>query len=178
MESNNTLSCQEAIHGRLIAMLGKKKYGSITKEALQEQKLDFTNINGYSIIPYSLIESYMNVEEQELTKRCFNEFKHHAEGNIDAATDRIIFIVLNFDVSDNEEDSAYAKFKNASYICLLLCPLTFPQSPPHLYSVTPNGYYAKKDNGMEGTVICINIGSYHSNSYPAIIGITGFSYAV
>lgn len=180
MEDTNVVSsaankCQKAIHSRLIAMLGKDKYSNITKEALDEQKLDFKDLNAYSIIPYTLIEGFMGVEEKELTLKYIKNFRSTDSGK--NMHDRIVFIILNFNIPDDETDEEYKNFKDASYICLLLCPEEFPRKPPYLYSVTPNGYYAKDHTGKDGTVICISIGSFHSENYPTTIGITGFSYA-
>lgn len=177
MESASNVKCQKAIHNRLMVMLGKEKYGSITEDALNSENLDFKNLSGYSIIPVTLIYHYMDDREKTMTHNYLHRFNKNLRGEDDECIERTVFVVLDFDVSDNEKDEDYARFKDASYICIMLCPRSFPQKPPELSSVTPNGYYAKDSNGEEGSIICISIGAFHSESYPTSVGITGFSYA-
>ncbi len=61
------------------------------------------------------------------------------------------------------------EFMGGEYLCKIIVPAEFPRDPPEFYMMTPNGVYE-----CDGKV-CIGIGEFHKNAYPATFGITGFS---
>lgn len=58
--------------------------------------------------------------------------------------------------------------QGGEYLVEVTAPPDFPHNPPSFLLHTPNGVY-----GMDKPV-CISIGHYHSNAYPAALGMRGF----
>lgn len=69
-------------------------------------------------------------------------------------------------------------YKNGEYLFKLVIPDEFPDKPPHLHALTPNGLFEL------GGQICVSIGTFHQSDYrsnksgsygwrPAI-GLSGF----
>lgn len=59
-------------------------------------------------------------------------------------------------------------YKNGEYIIRIEADKNHPMKPPKYYFMTPNGFYKLGENA------CISIGSYHSEDYPSVLGMTGF----
>lgn len=70
------------------------------------------------------------------------------------------------------------EYRNGEYLFKLRIPDEFPDKPPELYALTPNGLF------LIGGQICVSIGTFHQNDYgkdnsggygwrPAI-GLSGF----
>lgn len=58
--------------------------------------------------------------------------------------------------------------KGGEYLVEVTAPKEFPFKPPTFYLHTPNGVYGTDKP------ICISIGHYHADAYPAAIGMRGF----
>ena len=82
-------------------------------------------------------------------------------------TDIKVWYLLFHDIAGDENE-----YVGGSYLCKLVIPDNFPADPPQFYMLTPNGLY-----GCDGKV-CVSIGEFHANSYPATIGVTGFAEAL
>jgi ubiquitin-protein ligase len=63
-----------------------------------------------------------------------------------------------------------APFKGGEYIAKFIAPKNFPYDPPGFEFLTPNGVYSVGG----GSRPCISIGEYHSNAYPAVLGMHQF----
>ena len=61
------------------------------------------------------------------------------------------------------------EYKGGQYLAKFTMPDEFPYKPPQFQILTPNGLY-----DIEGKV-CVSIGEFHSNQYPAVLGINGFA---
>lgn len=60
-------------------------------------------------------------------------------------------------------------FDGGEYIVEMTAPDKFPDKPPSFKFLTPNGVYKLE------TAPCISIGQYHSDAYPAALGMSGFA---
>lgn len=70
--------------------------------------------------------------------------------------------IRDFDGDDGE-------FKSGEYIAKVKAPANYPFGPPEFYFHTPNGIY---DTDKK---VCIDIGEFHKDNYPAALGMGGFS---
>lgn len=61
------------------------------------------------------------------------------------------------------------EFVTGEYLCQMTAPEKFPFEPPKFTLLTPNGVY-----DINKTV-CISIGEYHKDQYPAALGMSGFA---
>lgn len=64
----------------------------------------------------------------------------------------------------------YDEYVGGEYIFKMTVPIKNLEShPPIFTALTPNGLYTANKK------VCISIGEFHSNNYPAVLGIRGFS---
>ena len=61
------------------------------------------------------------------------------------------------------------EFAGGEYIIRMIAPKDFPYSPPRFYFLTENGIYTP------GVKVCVAIGEYHKDEYPAALGMHGFA---
>jgi ubiquitin-protein ligase len=71
-------------------------------------------------------------------------------------------LLYNFDGNNNE-------FKGGEYLVKMIAPEKFPFEPPQFYLHTENGVYGIKEK------VCVSIGEYHKDAYPAALGMSGFA---
>lgn len=71
--------------------------------------------------------------------------------------------ILLSGISGDEDE-----FVGGEYLCKVVAPTNFPYEPPHFYFMTPNGVY---DINCK---VCVSIGEFHKESYPASFGMSGF----
>lgn len=60
-------------------------------------------------------------------------------------------------------------YKDGEYIFKIIIDDNFPDSPPSLRCLTPNGVFI-----ADGLPICVSIGEFHKNNYRSGLGIYGF----
>lgn len=61
------------------------------------------------------------------------------------------------------------EFEGGEYIIKMIAPENFPYAPPRFYFLTENGIY------QVGVKVCVAIGEYHKEDYPAALGMAGFA---
>lgn len=59
-------------------------------------------------------------------------------------------------------------YEDGEYLVKIEASESHPTKPPKYYFMTPNGVYELGKNA------CISIGSYHSDEFPSVLGMTGF----
>jgi hypothetical protein len=57
----------------------------------------------------------------------------------------------------------------------MIAPSDFPQSPPHFYTLTPNGVYGESGADGKRIKVCISIGEFHKADYRPVLGMGGFA---
>lgn len=73
-------------------------------------------------------------------------------------------------------DGDHGEFKNGEFLFEMIAPNEFPMKPPHFYALTDNGVYkAGLDEEGKRAKICISIGEFHADNYPATLGMAGFA---
>lgn len=87
--------------------------------------------------------------------------------------------MLDFRIKDDDLTVWYAKithlvgendeFVDGEYLVEVTATNDFPTKPPDFKFLTPNGVYAPR------TRVCIDIGAYHAENYPATLGMVGFT---
>lgn len=70
---------------------------------------------------------------------------------------------------DSSRSNKDNDFPDGEYLVKIKAPAKYPYGPPEFYFLTHNGVYEIEKK------VCIDIGSYHSNNYPAHIGMDGFA---
>lgn len=61
------------------------------------------------------------------------------------------------------------EFESGQYLVRMEFDDKFPIEPPWFYFMTPNGVYDCE------TKVCVSIGKWHKNDYPAALGASGFA---
>lgn len=61
------------------------------------------------------------------------------------------------------------EFTDGEYIIKMIAPKDFPYNPPRFFFLTKNGIYEM------GVKVCVAIGEYHKEDYPAALGMGGFA---
>jgi ubiquitin-conjugating enzyme E2 J2 len=72
------------------------------------------------------------------------------------------YILLHNFSGNNDE------YLGGEYIVRIELTNDFPYDPPHFYFMTPNGLYEVEKK------VCISIGEFHKDQYPAALGVGGF----
>jgi len=75
-----------------------------------------------------------------------------------------VWYVLLHNITGDE-----GEYVSGEYLCKLVLPADFPHHPPEFYLMTPNGTYECNKK------VCIHIGEFHANQYPATLGVCGFT---
>jgi len=87
--------------------------------------------------------------------------------------------ILDFRINGDNLTVWYAKithligendeFADGEYLVKVTATDDFPVKPPDFQFLTPNGVYESHKR------VCIDIGSYHTENYPATLGMVGFT---
>lgn len=116
----------------------------------------------------------INTYKQKYLKVLSHELEMHTLGikvkrNIIYVMDETNVAIWYGLIFNLDDDGVFA---NGQYIIELKASDDYPQKPPVFRYLTPNGVF------NNNSAPCISIGHYHSNNYPAAIGMPGFGEAV